>query len=143
MGFERFKSHQPELWYGLERSDLDRIDLVIEIVRQRTAPDDKATGEPQPFTVLAYRVDQFIHTVGEALVEFAGDFHRASNLSQELDQRAGSPVFLFTWIMGRPYKLTLSSSNNRFSPTLPRDETYIIDFCDGVLGLTAERNSSV
>src|SRR5271166_4270633 len=65
------------------------------IIRQRTAPDYKAAGEPQPVTVLAYRVDQFIHTVAQALAEFAGDFHRAGDLSQELDQRAGSPVFLF------------------------------------------------
>jgi len=95
VSFEGFKNHQPELWHGLERPDLDRIEVVIEIVRQRTAPDDKAAGEPQPLTVLAYRVDQFIHTVAQALVEFAGDFHRAGDLSQELDQRTGSPVFLF------------------------------------------------
>ena len=47
MSLEGFKNHQPELWHGLERPDLDRIELVIEIVRQRTAPDDKAAGEPQ------------------------------------------------------------------------------------------------
>ena len=67
VSFEGFKNHQPELWRGLERPDLDRIEVVIEIVRQRIAPDDKAAGEPQPLTVLAYRVDQFIHTVAQAL----------------------------------------------------------------------------
>src|SRR5271166_464421 len=110
VSFEGFKNHQPELWHGLERPDLDRIELVIEIVRQRTAPDHRAAGEPQPLTVLAYRVDQFIHTVAQALAEFAGDFHRPGDLSQELDQRAGSPVFLFIVGHGfRPHKLTLSA----------------------------------
>jgi hypothetical protein len=46
VSFEGFKNHQPELWHGLGPPDLDRIELVVEIVRQRTAPDDKAAGEP-------------------------------------------------------------------------------------------------
>ena len=94
MSFERFKNHQPELWHSLERPDLDRIELAIEILRQRTAPDHKAASEPQPLPVLADRVDQFVHTVAQVLVEFAGDLYRAGDLSQELDQRTGSSVFL-------------------------------------------------
>src|SRR5208337_5204374 len=94
VSFEGFKNHQPELWHGLERPDLDRIEVVIEIVRQRTAPDDKAAGEPQPLTVLAYRVDQFIHTVAQALVEFAGDFHRAGGSRRRGDLTAPTTEFL-------------------------------------------------
>ena len=33
-------------------------------------------------------------TIRLLMARFAGDFHRAGDLSQELDQRAGSPVFL-------------------------------------------------